>query len=447
MNFALKADYEGIKKVIEIIKAEVTPTQEQRNKLKEAEKVISERLKAKGLKFVLGGSYARDTWLPEDADIDFFVLYDPELGAEEIGKKGLEDLKDVVRGLNYWLNYAEHPYIEGTINGIKFNLVPCADVPLGKWITSMDRSRYHNDYLMKKLNDELRSEIRVFKKFLRSNGLYGAEIKVGGLSGYISEVLTVKYGSFVELLKNIVNWSQGEVIALEPYDYDPKKVFTTPVIILDPVDQKRNLALAIKNKVFAKLKIISLEFMINPRIDYFRAKKITPDFSSAGSVAMFSLRAPDLVEDIKWGMYYKAEDALRNALKTAGYRIIRSAVSEENGWVSFAVFLEFEKRNFEIRTGPSVYSHESAMAFLKSHRYVWVENDMKLYSFEPSKFSYAKEVFEKIKLDPVSWGIPAGISKNFSEGFAYLYSELNSSSEHATSANEAFALLFETLSE
>ncbi|MGC8664874.1 MAG: nucleotidyltransferase domain-containing protein, partial [Nitrososphaeria archaeon] len=71
MNLDLKADYEGVKKVIEIIKTEVTPTHEQRNKLKEAEKVISERLKAKGLKFVLGGSYARDTWLPEDADIDF----------------------------------------------------------------------------------------------------------------------------------------------------------------------------------------------------------------------------------------------------------------------------------------------------------------------------------------------------------------------------------------
>ncbi|MGC8664901.1 MAG: hypothetical protein ACP5SE_04455, partial [Nitrososphaeria archaeon] len=364
-----------------------------------------------------------------------------------IGKKGLEDLKEVVRGLNYWLNYAEHPYIEGTINGIKFNLVPCADVPPGKWITSMDRSRYHNDYLIKKLNDELRSEIRVFKKFLKNNGLYGAEIKVGGLSGYVSEVLTVKYGSFVELLKNIVMWSQGEVIALEPYDYDPKKVFNTPVIILDPVDQKRNLALAMKNRVFAKLKVISLEFIINPKINYFRAKKITPDFSSTGTVVMFSFRAPDLVEDIKWGMYYKAEDALRNALRTAGYRIIRSAVSEERGWVSFAIFLEFEKRDFEIRTGPSVYSPESSVAFLKSHRYVWVENDMKMYSFEPSKFRNAREVLEKVKLDPVSWGVPAGISKNFSEGLVYLYSELNNSSEHAASANEAFALLFETLSD
>ncbi len=144
-------------------------------------------------------------------------------------------------------------------------------------------------------------------------------------------------------------------------------------------------------------------------------------------------------------MYYKAEDALRNALKTAGYRIIRSAVSEEGKWVSFAVLLEFEKRSFETRTGPSVYSPENALAFLKSHKYVWVENDMRMYSFEPSRYKDAKEVFKKIKTDPVSWGVPSGIAKNFSEGTTYWYSELNPSSEHAPSANNAFVSLFETL--
>ncbi len=446
MNFIIKENFEEIKKVLESIEKDITPTQEQRNRLKEVEKMISERLNEKKLKFIIGGSYARDTWLPEDADIDFFVLYDPELGPNEIGKKGLEDLKEVVKGLNYWLNYAEHPYIEGAINGVKFNLVPCADVPPGKWLTSMDRSRYHNEYLMKRLNDNLRKEIRILKKFLKSNGLYGAEIKIGGFSGYVSEVLIVKYGSFLELLKNVIQWSQGEIIALEPFDYDPQKVFTTPIIILDPVDQKRNLALAIKNKLIAKLKILALEFLSYPKIDYFREKKIRPDLKPTNNVIVFSFKASDLVEDIKWGMYYKAEDALRNGLKTAGYKIIRSAISENKGWVSFVFLLEFTKRSFEIRVGPSVYSLESSIAFLKSHRFVWVENDMRMYSFEPSKFDDAKKVFEKIKSEPIRWGVPAGIARNFSEGSAYWYSELNNASEHAESANEAFALLFETLS-
>jgi len=189
MNFEFDINYEEIKKLVKKIKEQVTPNQKDRERVKEVENIISERLRIRGLKFIIGGSYARDTWLPEDADIDFFVLYDPALGADEIGKKGLKDLEEVVKGLNYWKNYAEHPYVEGMINGIKFNLVPCADVQPGKWITSMDRSRYHNDYLLKKLNPELRGEIRVFKKFLKSNGLYGAEIKVGGVSGYVSEYL------------------------------------------------------------------------------------------------------------------------------------------------------------------------------------------------------------------------------------------------------------------
>jgi len=445
MNFEFDINYEEIKKLVKKIKEQVTPNQKDRERVKEVENIISERLRIRGLKFIIGGSYARDTWLPEDADIDFFVLYDPALGADEIGKKGLKDLEEVVKGLNYWKNYAEHPYVEGMINGIKFNLVPCADVQPGKWITSMDRSRYHNDYLLKKLNPELRGEIRVFKKFLKSNGLYGAEIKVGGVSGYVSEVLAVKYGSFTEILKNIVAWTQGEVVALEPYDYDPKKVFTTPVIILDPVDQKRNLALAIKNRILAKLKVLALNFLKSPDAIYFTERQSMPENRASGSVVMISFKAPDLVEDIKWGMYYKAEEAVRNAFKNSGYRIIRSTVSEQDAWVTIAVFLEFDKRNFEIRLGPSVYSPENVTRFLKSHKYVWVENDMRLYSFEPGRFTDAKDVLESLKINPTNWGIPAGISKNFSEGIVYRYSELEDSSSHFKSAKNAFISLFETL--
>ncbi|MFP3214113.1 MAG: CCA tRNA nucleotidyltransferase [Nitrososphaeria archaeon] len=445
MKFEFDINYEEIKKLVEQIKQQVTPSQKDRERLKEIENIISERLRRKGLKFILGGSYARDTWLPEDADIDFFVLFDPALGSDGIGKKGLKELEEVVKDLNYWKNYAEHPYIEGMLNGIKFNLVPCADVPPGKWITSMDRSRYHNEYLLKKLNPELRGEVRVFKKFLKSNGLYGAEIKVGGVSGYLSEVLAVKYGSFVEILKNIVAWEQGEVVALEPYDYDPKKVFTTPVIILDPVDQKRNLALAIKNRVLGKLKVLALNFLKSPDVKYFAERQPVPEDRTSNNVVMISFKAPDLVEDIRWGMYYKAEEAVRNAFKNSGYRIIRSTVSEYDTWVTIAVFLEFDKKNFEIRSGPSVYFPENVIKFLKSHSYVWVENDMRLYSFEPGKYVDAKDVLASLKINPINWGVPAGISKNFSEGFVYRYSELEGSSLYFKSAKNAFASLFETL--
>jgi len=112
-------------------------------------------------------------------------------------------------------------------------------------------------------------------------------------------------------------------------DYDPKKVFTTPVIILDPVDQKRNLALAIKNRILAKLKVLALNFLKSPDAIYFTERQSMPENRASGSVVMVSFKAPDLVEDIKWGMYYKAEEAVRNAFKNSGYRIIRSTVSEQ----------------------------------------------------------------------------------------------------------------------
>lgn len=438
-------DKEKIKKVVDEVAKEVEPNQELKERLKKVEQLISERLKSKGLKFVIGGSYARDTWLPEEPDIDFFVLYDQSLGAEKIGKKATEELVDIVKDLNYWLNYAEHPYVEGVVDGVKFNLVPCADTNPGNWITSMDRSRFHNEYLKERLNENLKKEIRVFKKFLKSNELYGAEIKVGGLSGYVSEILILKYGSFDEALKNIVKWQKGEVISLEPYHYDPKKVFNTEVIILDPVDEKRNLASAIKNNVLAKLKVISLEFLINPDKKFFYRREILAKDEIAGNVLIVSFKVPNFVEDIRWGMYYRAQEAMSNALKSNGFNVIRSTINEDENNVSFAFFLEFNLRMFERRAGPPVYYLDNVLKFVSSHDIVWAENDMRLYSYVKSKTPDAKDVLYKMTQNPTANGIPKQLSFEFKNAKIFYYNEISSNDSFYNSAKGAYSKLFDTL--
>ncbi len=446
MSFSMKFDERRVDEVVAEVKKIVTPSEELRSRLRSVVEELSERLRRNGLDFVLGGSYARDTWLSEDQDIDFFILYDPALGPDGIAKKGLEDIKRAIDGLPYWERYAEHPYIEGSLNGVKFNLVPCARTEKGKWITAMDRSRYHNEYLLPRLNDELRSEIRVFKKFLRSNGVYGAEIKVGGFSGYITEILIVKYGSFKRALLEIVNWKKGDIIALEPYSYDPHRVFDTEVIILDPVDERRNLASAIRKSTLAKIKILALRFLLSPSMSYFE-KTVTPSVLDIGDhVLMVSLRAPEAVDDVKWGMYYRAQQNIINILRQYGFNVIRSAVSESEGWVSFALFLERTRKAFDLRIGPQVYLVDNSLQFISKHRIVWAGDDMRLYSFESAKFQDASEVIGKIKESPVNNGIPEGLAKSFeTSSMAYYFSSLDPGSPYARSAKEAYASLFETL--
>jgi len=39
--------------------------------------------------------------------------------------------------------YAQHPYTEATVEGVRVNIVPCFDVKAGEWMSAADRSPYH----------------------------------------------------------------------------------------------------------------------------------------------------------------------------------------------------------------------------------------------------------------------------------------------------------------
>ncbi|MBM2820225.1 MAG: cca, partial [Nitrosarchaeum sp.] len=94
-----------------------------------------------GLEF--GGSYAKNTWLSKEADIDIFIKFKKSIPDEkfaEISKKiGFESMKKY----NPYVRYSEHPYVEARIKKTKINVVPCYDVNLGEWKSSADRSPFH----------------------------------------------------------------------------------------------------------------------------------------------------------------------------------------------------------------------------------------------------------------------------------------------------------------
>jgi tRNA adenylyltransferase (EC 2.7.7.25) len=50
------------------------------------------------------------------------------------------------------------------------------------------------------LHREQKDEVRLLKKFMKGIGVYGAEIKVKGFSGYVAELLVYFYDSFRNVL-------------------------------------------------------------------------------------------------------------------------------------------------------------------------------------------------------------------------------------------------------
>ena len=191
------------------------------------------------IKLEFGGSYAKGTWLSKNADIDIFIKFKKNISEEKlesISKKiGFTSLKKY----SPYVRYSQHPYVEARIKDTKINIVPCYDVKIGEWKSAADRSPYHTKFMKKSLTPKMRSEVRVLKTFLQSNGIYGAEIAKQGFSGYISEVLILQYGSFEKLVKSISKIKENQVIG------KTSNQFGTTIVVIDPIDDKRNLAAAI----------------------------------------------------------------------------------------------------------------------------------------------------------------------------------------------------------
>ena len=106
---------------------EVSPSDDKRESLREAYESVRERalkaLKKEGIEgdVTLVGSAARDTWLSGDRDIDVFLVLPPSLERDEFERVGL----DVGRAVfpDGTVEYAEHPYVQGTENGYDVDVV------------------------------------------------------------------------------------------------------------------------------------------------------------------------------------------------------------------------------------------------------------------------------------------------------------------------------------
>jgi len=129
---------------------------------------------------VYGGSFAKGTWLRGDADVDIFVKVSPSLDEKRFEKLGVELGMASLKNHGAHLRYSDHPYVEAFVKGVRVNVVPCYDVEKGKWKSAADRSPFHTEYVQGAFDAQKRAHARLLKKFLKSAGIYGAEISTGG---------------------------------------------------------------------------------------------------------------------------------------------------------------------------------------------------------------------------------------------------------------------------
>jgi len=141
--------------------------------------------------FVLGGSYAKGTWISEkpvdNVDIDIFVKFNKKTSEKDFRKIGTEIGFESLKKYKPYTRHAEHPFVEAIIDGTRVNVVPCYDVNKGEWKSATDRSVYHTKFMSQKLSNSMKGDVRILKKFLQHIEVYGAEIAKEGFSGYVTE--------------------------------------------------------------------------------------------------------------------------------------------------------------------------------------------------------------------------------------------------------------------
>jgi tRNA nucleotidyltransferase (CCA-adding enzyme) len=271
-----------MEKILKEVLQKITPTPEEHIEEHMIVAEVSKRIEKFGVKPILVGSMAKGTDIRGSKDIDIFVLFHKDISREELEKKGLEIGKKVFADmkLKTEIDYAEHPYVKGAYKNYVIEIVPCYDTKEIK--SAVDRTPYHTHYVKKKITESpvIKDDTRLLKQFMKAAGVYGAEAKVEGFSGYLTELLVINYGSFTNVLTAASGWNFGEAIDPEKLWEDTKslKYFFTNAdfIIVDPVDRNRNAAAAISKQKLSEFIIAARRFMEKPCIEFFFPKETKP---------------------------------------------------------------------------------------------------------------------------------------------------------------------------
>ena len=411
-----------MKQILNKAKRKVIPTKKLENEKSKVAKIAFNSVEKHVSKYPevlqveFGGSYAKGTWLPEKADIDIFLKFKkstPEKKFVTIAKKiGFDSMKK----FNPYVRYSEHPYVEAHIKDTRVNVVPCYDVPSGRWKSAADRSTFHTRFMLESLTGEMKNDVRLLKEFLKSNGVYGAEIAKQGFSGYVAEVLVWNFGSFEDVIKKISKIKLGQVIG------KATKKFETPIVIMDPIDTNRNLAAAISTENIGKFVLACRAFLKKPSLSFFKSRPSSKKNLRDVIVIKFNYtsRSPDII----WGQIKRAANALATQMEVEGFKVLRNgaATDEKKEAALFFVSQALEIEKKMVRHGPNFFSESDSEKFItknfKKGEIMWIDNNGKILSLQKRQNNDARVFLNDLLKNHLNKsGIPKGLKNDFKKGF------------------------------
>ena len=440
-----------IEHVCKIVLHRIKPKHSERRRILElAEKMkskVTDAVNESGLdaEVRIDGSVAKDTWLSGEADIDIFMRVPSTLSRNELETTCLQIAAKALKGYRIIERYAEHPYVETWVAGTRVNIVPCYRIEKGNWKSATDRTPFHTEYMKSRLDESLRDETRLLKKFMKGIGIYGAEIKVNGFSGMLCETLSLFYGSFRNTVTQASNWRRSETIDVERYyegrQDEIKQLFDNPLVVIDPVDRGRNAAAAVSEERMWEFVAASRTFVQKPSLRFFHPpvskpfsiRQLRSTIARRGSaLLLIQIGRVDAIVDILWSQLYKTEKSLRNLLQENDFEVSKSASwsDEEKCNVILFELTEATLSKSKRHLGPPVSRREESEKFLEKHLKKedtvsgpWIEDGR--WIVEKMRRNRSAELLLKMSLSSGgrAVGVASRVAESMRRGFKILLNE------------------------
>ncbi|MBN1644866.1 nucleotidyltransferase domain-containing protein [Candidatus Woesearchaeota archaeon] len=355
--------------------------------------IKKQRIKAKA---VAGGSYAKNTWLSGDYDVDIFVKFDMKYASWDLSKllgKILKKFKPItLHGSRdyYWVK-----------NKLKFEIVPVLDIrKMSEAQNVTDFSPMHVKWV-NTAGKKYKNDIRLAKRFCKVAGCYGAESYIRGFSGHVVDILVIYHKGFIPLLKASLKWKPKVII-----DYNgkigKKAVFVLnkskiqgPMIAIDPVQPERNAAAALNMKMFETFKENAFKFLKKPSIQFFEYSKIDYNkLKKKGKLIVIDVDVPKGKEDPIGAKLLKAFEFIKKRLE--GFEVKLQGWQWDKGKkAEFWYVLCKDKlpETFEI-IGPPAEIKEHAKKFKKKYKKTHVKKG-RVCSKAKHKYRKIEELLRK----------------------------------------------------
>lgn len=262
--------------------AEIRPTWDELDRMYAlADRLIADIQASGKADGMMVGSVARKTCVHGDRDLDVFMLFDPSLPREDLEREGLALAWNIAKQYTDTIRekYAEHPYLNATIEGLDVDLVPCYQVQEATGIQSaVDRTPFHNRYIKARI-DQYTDDVLLLKQFVKAGGVYGSDQMTEGFAGYLCELLILYHGGFHDLLKEATQWKPGKFIDIEQH---ASKWFEEPLVVIDPVDPCRNVSASVSETKLLEF-IEKCQSFLEMAPECGIKSSINPDFPGIGN--------------------------------------------------------------------------------------------------------------------------------------------------------------------